>query len=69
MRQGGEGSTRWTRCGCQPLASDQALGLPVLDYPGTVGWKTGFRFIKDKVFSVTPNGTPANPLDAAGQLL
>lgn len=23
-------------------------------YPGTVGWKTGFRFIRDEVLSVTP---------------
>ena len=41
-------------------------GIPDSGFPGTVGWKTGFRFIKDKVFSVTPpQGAPAPtpPLD------
>ena len=30
------------------------------DYPGTVGWKTGFRFLRDEVLS----GEPAPPLGA-----
>jgi hypothetical protein len=29
-------------------------------HPGTVGWKTGYRFIRDEVFSVTPT-PPTNP--------
>ena len=31
-------------------------------YPGTVGWKTGFRYIRDEVLSVTPpSGQPVPP--------
>ena len=29
--------------------------------PGTVGWKTGFRFLRDEVFSVTPTPPVTNP--------
>jgi hypothetical protein len=35
-------------------------GIAESGYPGTVGWKTGFRAVKDKVFSVTAApGLPA----------
>ena len=37
------------------------LGIPESGFPGTVGWKTGFRYIKDKVFSVTPTPAPTIP--------
>jgi hypothetical protein len=30
-------------------------------YPGTVGWKSGFRFLRDEVFSVTPTPAPTTP--------
>ena len=30
-------------------------------YPGTVGWKTGFRFLRDEVLSVTPPAGEAAP--------
>ena len=31
-------------------------------YPGTVGWKSGFRFLRDEVLSITPE--PPSPLPA-----
>lgn len=34
-------------------------------YPGTVGWKTGFRFLRDQVLQVTPlAGSPLPPAGA-----
>ena len=36
---------------CTPRPGDPAVGVPVLGYPGTVGWKTGFRFLRDAVLT------------------
>ena len=44
-------------------------GIADSGFPGTVGWKTGFRFIKDKVLSITPDAGADQPADAGGQLL
>ncbi|HTM32569.1 MAG TPA: hypothetical protein VL263_14760, partial [Vicinamibacterales bacterium] len=53
---------------CKPGAQDPPwacqysphAGIAESGYPGTVGWKTGFRAVKDKVFSVTAApGLPA----------
>ncbi len=37
-------------------------------YPGTVGWKTGFRYLRDEVLSVEPAPLPGedDPCDAPG---
>ena len=40
-------------------------GIVASGFPGTVGWKTGFRYLKDKVFSVSP---PPNVPDSATPL-
>ena len=39
---------------CTPGATDQPWVCQFAQYPGTVGWKTGFRFLRDEVLSVTP---------------
>ena len=36
------------------------------DYPGTVGWKSGFRLLKDQLIAGGPNGEPVPPLTASG---
>ena len=42
---------------CTPGPTDPAWVCQFSGHPGTVGWKTGFRFLRDEVFSVT---APAN---------
>ncbi|HEX6975759.1 MAG TPA: DUF3344 domain-containing protein, partial [Vicinamibacterales bacterium] len=47
---------------CQRGATDAPWVCQFSAYPGTVGWKTGFRYLRDEVLSVTPPaGTPAPP--------
>ena len=46
---------------CTRLATDPPWVCQFSDYPGTVGWKSGFRFLRDEVFSVTPTPTPTTP--------
>lgn len=47
---------------CEPGAADAPWVCQFSEYPGTVGWKTGFRFLRDEVLSVTPpQGAPAPP--------
>ena len=38
---------------CAPGATDPPWVCQFSDYPGTVGWKSGFRFLRDEV-SLTP---------------
>ena len=46
---------------CTPGGPDQPWVCQFSGYPGTVGWKSGFRFLRDQVVS-----TPAPPLAADG---
>ena len=47
---------------CTRGAADPPWVCQFSDYPGTVGWKSGYRFLRDEVLSVTPpNGVPAPP--------
>lgn len=46
---------------CTPNATDPPWVCQFAQYPGTVGWKTGFRFIRDEVLSVTPPSGMAVP--------
>jgi hypothetical protein len=39
---------------CVPGQTDAPWVCQFSRYPGTVGWKTGFRFLRDEVLSVTP---------------
>jgi hypothetical protein len=46
---------------CTPGATDPPWVCQYSQYPGTVGWKTGFRFLRDEVLSVTPPSGIAAP--------
>jgi len=47
---------------CTRGATDPPWVCQFSDYPGTVGWKSGYRFLRDEVLSVTPpSGVPAPP--------
>lgn len=47
---------------CQRGPTDAPWVCQFSEFPGTVGWKTGFRYLRDEVLSVTPpSGTPAPP--------
>ena len=46
---------------CPSGGPDQPWVCQFSEYPGTVGWKTGFRFLRDQVFSVTPTPPVTNP--------
>ena len=51
---------------CTRLPGDPPWVCQFSDYPGTVGWKSGFRFLRDQVFSVTPTPpvtSPPTPLE------
>ncbi len=51
---------------CSRGATDKPWVCQFSDYPGTVGWKSGFRFLRDQVFSVTPAPpatAPPTPLE------
>lgn len=45
---------------CARQATDPEYVCQFGDYPGTVGWKTGYRFLRDEIFSITP-ALPALP--------
>jgi hypothetical protein len=45
---------------CARQATDPEYVCQFGDFPGTVGWKTGYRFLRDEVFSITP-ALPALP--------
>ena len=47
---------------CTRCPTDPPWVCQFSEYPGTVGWKSGFRFLRDEVFSVTP--TPPVPTPA-----
>ncbi len=46
---------------CTPGATAPPWVCQYSQYPGTVGWKTGFRFLRDEVLSVTPPSGIAPP--------
>ena len=47
---------------CQRGPTDAPWVCQFSEFPGTVGWKTGFRYLRDEVLSVTPpSGMPAPP--------
>ena len=46
---------------CTRLPGDPPWVCQFSDYPGTIGWKSGFRFLRDQVFSVTPTPPVTNP--------
>ena len=46
---------------CTRLPTDPPWVCQFSAYPGTVGWKSGFRFLRDQVFSVTPTPPPTTP--------
>ena len=45
---------------CTRLATDPVWKCQFQEYPGTVGWKTGFRYIRDEVIGTT-DGSPIPP--------
>ena len=55
-----------TGCTREP-GVDSVWSCQFSEYPGTVGWKTGFRYIRDEVIGTTDNSTipppPVNPED------
>jgi hypothetical protein len=52
---------------CTPNQGDPPSVCQFKDYPGTVGWKTGFKFLRDTVLSGPPIGADGqDPCDAAG---
>ena len=53
LARGGEGIPE-TATVCQRGVTDAPWVCQYSAYPGTVGWKTGFRFLRDEVLSVTP---------------
>ena len=53
-------STRRSRS-ARARATDPPWVCQFSEYPGTVGWKTGFRFLRDEVLSVTPTPAPTTP--------
>ena len=57
-RVAASGSTSWQRC-ARARPDDPPSVCQFSEYPGTVGWKTGFRFLRDEVLS-----GPAVPPDA-----
>ena len=66
LARGGEAINELTTI-CAPGATDPAWVCQFSEHPGTVGWKTGFRFIRDEVLSGPP--VPAegdDPCDAPG---
>lgn len=50
---------------CTPGGEDPAWVCQFAGYPGTLGWKTGFRFLRDEVLSVTP--PPGQPTPPPGE--
>ena len=52
---------------CTRAVTDPPWVCQFSDYPGTVGWKTGFRFLRDEVLS-GPSAIPGqdDPCDAPG---
>ncbi|MCU0250441.1 MAG: hypothetical protein MUE61_09545 [Vicinamibacterales bacterium] len=60
LARGGEAIDE-TATVCPPGGPDQPWVCQFSEYPGTVGWKTGFRFLRDQVFSVTPTPPVTNP--------
>src|SRR5438874_7741370 len=52
---------------CTPQPSDPPSVCQFSAYPGTVGWKTGFKFLRDQVLSGPPVGPDGqDPCDAPG---
>ena len=52
LTRGGEAINELTTI-CAPGATDPAWVCQFSEHPGTVGWKTGFRFIRDEVLERT----------------
>ena len=46
---------------CTPAPGAPPWECQFAAYPGTVGWKAGFRFLRDEVLSVTPTPAPTVP--------
>ncbi len=46
---------------CTRGPQDPPWACQFSEYPGTVGWKSGFRFLRDEVFSVTPTPPATTP--------
>ncbi|MEZ5320250.1 MAG: Ig-like domain-containing protein [Vicinamibacterales bacterium] len=62
LARGGEALDE-TATVCNPAPGDPAWVCQFSEYPGTVGWKSGFRFIRDGW--VSPTGAPLSEADAA----
>ncbi len=60
--RGGEGfdETVTVSVGCEPTV-DQPWVCQFNDYPGTIGWKSGFRLIRDMPLSATGAVVPNDP--------
>ena len=58
LARGGEALNE-TATQCTRLEGDPVWVCQYPDYPGTVGWKTGFRYIRDEVLAGPP--PPADP--------
>ena len=53
---------------CPPGGQEQPWVCQFSEYPGTVGWKTGFKFLRDQVLSGEPAPQPGeeDPCDLPG---
>ncbi|HEY7290006.1 MAG TPA: Ig-like domain-containing protein [Vicinamibacterales bacterium] len=54
---------------CARGAGDPPWVCQFSDYPGTVGWKTGFKFLRDQLVNTPPplNADGSDPCDQPGQ--
>jgi VCBS repeat-containing protein len=59
--RGGDAISETITTQCARSATDPPWVCQFSEYPGTVGWKSGFRFLRDEVFSVTPTPPVTNP--------
>ncbi len=66
LARGGEGIDEAVTQ-CTPGANDPPWVCQFKAYPGTVGWKSGFRFLRDEVKNPPPlNPDGSDPCDAPG---
>ncbi len=66
LARGGEAIDEMTSTLC--MSSDAPWDCQFTAYPGTVGWKTGFRYLRDEVLSgePAPEAGADDPCDAPG---
>jgi VCBS repeat-containing protein len=60
LARGGEGVDERVTL-CTRGETDPPWVCQYSEWPGTIGWKTGFRFLRDDVLRVTPTPPPTTP--------